>query len=141
MPSTPMKCQLEFGANVLYARIASFWELRPIINSASKIGIPMKIVKSKKIKKNAPPPDLPAIYGNFQIAPSPMADPAVARINPSLDVHCSVCCFISDMPLSYFNILKLKTYVSILVSVKNVNKTRIKIKENCLLKVKNEKTI
>jgi hypothetical protein len=33
----------------------------------------------------AAPPLLPDIYGNFQMAPRPTAEPALARINPRRD--------------------------------------------------------
>src|SRR5690625_6803496 len=64
------------------------------MNSASRIGNPMKIVKNKKIRKKAPPPDIPVIYGNFQIAPRPIAEPAADKMKPSFDVHCSLFCSI-----------------------------------------------
>jgi hypothetical protein len=38
-------------------------------------------------RKNAPPPLVPATYGNFQMAPNPIAAPADARIKPSRDDH------------------------------------------------------
>src|SRR5699024_1180304 len=53
----------------------------------------MKIVKIMKIKKNAPPPVIPVMYGNFHIAPRPIADPAAAKIQPNFDVNCSFDCF------------------------------------------------
>ena len=31
---------------------------------------------------------MPAMYGNFHIAPSPIADPALAKINPVDVFHC-----------------------------------------------------
>ena len=33
------------------------------------------------------PPFVPAIYGNFQMAPRPTAEPADARMNPTLEVQ------------------------------------------------------
>src|SRR5699024_12022007 len=76
-----------------------------MINSANKMGKPINIVNIKKISKKTPPPDLPAIYGNFQIAPNPIADPAVAKIKPSFEAHCS-CCFIFLLLVHY-----LQTYL------------------------------
>src|SRR5690625_6038408 len=89
-----MICQFDRGAKNVYAETASFCEPRPIINSASKMGKPINKVKMIKIKKNAPPPETPTIYGNFHIAPRPIAEPAVAKINPNFELHCSCCCFI-----------------------------------------------
>ena len=37
---------------------------------------------------NAAPPFVPAQNGNFQMAPSPMADPAPARMKPMREPHC-----------------------------------------------------
>mgnify|MGYP007026321374 CR=1 FL=1 len=33
------------------------------------------------------PPFVPAMYGNFQIAPRPTAEPALAKIKPMRDPH------------------------------------------------------
>src|SRR5699024_11899769 len=82
--------------NTVSAQTAPFCEPRPINNSASKIGRAMKIVRRMKIRKNAPPPDIPLMYGNFHIAPRPIADPAAAKIKPNFDVHCSFDCFMID---------------------------------------------
>lgn len=62
------------------------------MNSAIRIGNPIMMVKAINNKKNAPPPLVPVIYGNFQIAPRPMAAPADERINPKRDVHCCFFC-------------------------------------------------
>ena len=35
----------------------------------------------------APPPLTPAQKGNFQIAPRPMAEPALAKMNPKRELH------------------------------------------------------
>ena len=38
----------------------------------------------------APPPLTPAQKGNFQIAPRPMAEPALAKMNPKRELHSEV---------------------------------------------------
>jgi hypothetical protein len=51
------------------------------------MGAPISNVNKMKSRKKAPPPFSPVIYGSFQMAPNPIADPAAARINPSFEVH------------------------------------------------------
>lgn len=36
------------------------------------------------------PPLAPAQNGNFQIAPKPIAEPALARMNPIRELHCAL---------------------------------------------------
>ncbi len=48
---------------------------------------PINKVNTTKMSKNAPPPLIPVTYGNFQIAPSPLAAPADDKINPSFNDH------------------------------------------------------
>jgi hypothetical protein len=38
----------------------------------------------------AAPPFSPAIYGNFQIFPSPTAEPAAAKMKLAFELHCSL---------------------------------------------------
>ena len=45
-------------------------------------------IQIKYIRTNAPPPFSPAIYGNFQILPKPIAEPVTASIKVNLDDHC-----------------------------------------------------
>jgi len=42
---------------------------------------------TRYISTNAPPPFSPAMYGNFQMLPKPMADPVTASMKVSLDDH------------------------------------------------------
>ncbi|CEY35605.1 Uncharacterised protein [Streptococcus pneumoniae] len=88
IPNLPNQGHNVLGAISLYASTASFCVLLPITNSANNSGKPINNVKPMKIRKNAPPPPMPAIYGNFQIAPRPIAEPAAANTKPNFDVHC-----------------------------------------------------
>jgi len=58
-----------------------------MINSEMSIGSPINKVNATKMRKNAPPPLIPVTYGNFQIAPKPIAAPAEDKMNPSFDDH------------------------------------------------------
>ncbi len=58
-----------------------------MINSANRSGNPIKIVNKINNAKNAPPPLVPVTYGNFHIAPRPIAAPADAKIKPRREDH------------------------------------------------------
>ncbi len=68
--------------------MAFFCAPRPIMNSAISKGNPTMTVKNINKRKNAPPPFIPVIYGNFQMATSPITAPADDKIKPNLDDHC-----------------------------------------------------
>src|SRR5699024_12842643 len=74
----------------------------PIINSDTSIGRPINRVKIMNNKKKAPPPFIPVTYGNFQMAPSPIAAPADANTKANLDVHCSFFLSMLLLPFSFF---------------------------------------
>ena len=57
----------------------------PINDSAINTVRPINNIHKRYIITKAPPPYSPVIYGNFHIFPKPTAEPAAARINPSLE--------------------------------------------------------
>jgi len=68
------------------------------------------MVKIKNMNKNAPPPYIPAIYGNFHIAPNPIAEPALARIKP-VDVF--QCEWLLKIPTPFKALKCLNTQISL----------------------------
>ncbi len=82
IPPHPIKYHGFPGACSLKDVTASFCPRRPIINSAMSTGKPIKNVHKTNNKIKTLPPLVPAIYGNFQMAPSPIALPAAAKIKP-----------------------------------------------------------
>ena len=90
MPLQPTICQeellLDSCAIYLIALIGLLPDLLPKIISLIIIGMPIIKIHPRYIKTKAPPPLVPALYGNPQIFPSPTADPVAAKIK----VHCPI---------------------------------------------------
>ena len=51
--------------------------------------------------KNAPPPFLAALTGKPTKLPIPTAEPAAAKINPSLELNCSLDALINVLNYNY----------------------------------------
>src|ERR1043165_2819322 len=60
-----------------------------MVHSAQPIGIPTSTSATKYGIMNAPPPFAAAVPGKRRKLPSPTAEPATARMTPSLLPHCS----------------------------------------------------
>ena len=76
-----------FFPNLPKVLIADTPAPRPKTNSASSNGRPINNVKIRKTNKKLPPPLAAVIYGNFHTAPSPIAEPADARMKPIFEPH------------------------------------------------------
>ena len=63
------------------------------------------MVEMRKTSRKPPPPFAAVMYGNFQTAPSPMAEPADARIKPSFEPHCDFSDIV-ETPILFFKIRK-----------------------------------
>src|SRR5574344_523439 len=87
-PSNCQKC--DFGANAFIAPKALEREARPITASDKKIGKDSNKEATIYTKTKAAPPYWPAIYGNLQMFPSPIADPANAIITANLPAKFSL---------------------------------------------------
>ena len=60
------------------------WAFLPKLTSAVKRGIPIIAVRIRYTRLKAPPPLSQTIYGYLQMLPIPIANPAVAIMNPNL---------------------------------------------------------
>ena len=85
IPIHPTPCHAdetsESIADFFMELIGLFPDLLPIKISLNIIGSPIKTMHNKYIRTNAPPPSVPALYGNPHILPNPTADPVAARTN------------------------------------------------------------
>ena len=61
------------------------------------IGKQIKITNRAYISKKAPPPFLAALTGNPTKLPIPTAEPAAAKIKPSLELKCSLFILITTL--------------------------------------------
>ena len=91
MPSQPMACQLAVCPSA-----AASWRMvctglwrprRPSTISAIMMGRPMNATHARYTSTNAAPPCSPVMYGNFQMLPSPTAEPMAANTNADRRVH------------------------------------------------------
>ena len=66
----------------------------------------MKAINKRYIIKNAAPPFFDAMTGKATMLPRPTAEPAAAKINPSLELNCPLD---SATKTPCFQMIRLKT--------------------------------
>src|SRR5699024_3075023 len=106
LPFQPIIFNHFLFVNFSYILVVYVLPILPTVNSIINNGNPTSNVNIKNINKKAPPPYIPAIYGNFHIAPSPIADPALANMKPSEDFHCDSLCIVHTSFTPYYSLLR-----------------------------------
>ena len=86
-----MECHLEpFFSISLNPSAPLFLLFLPTASSIVITGTPIISRNTKYKRTKKPPPFSPTRYGNFQTFPIPMAQPALTRIKPSLELKLSL---------------------------------------------------
>ena len=83
-PNLPIFLNILWFVNLLKAYAVLLCAWRPMINSPTIRGRPIRMTQNIYKIRNAAPPFCPARTGKRQMLPNPTAEPAVARINPIL---------------------------------------------------------